>query len=581
MKIIFTLKTFLFHGLICIFILQSCNSSGKKTPSLESGRLALSESYCMPELVDKAWYTSTKKAPLLKGLDGINFNITTKSAEAQQYFNQGMMLVFGFNHAEAARSFYQAARLDSTCAMSWWGFANVLGPNYNFGMEPDNLQRAYDAVQKAERLSASCTPKEKALITALTFRYSNDPGLSRWSLDSAYAAQMRRVYKDFPDDMNISALFAESLMDLHPWDLFKKDGTIQPWTPEILAVLEDGLKKDPRHPGLNHYYIHGVEMSHNPEKGLASADLLCNLVPGAGHLVHMPSHIYIRTGKYHEGVVANQKAVLVDSAYVEACHANGSYPLALFPHNYHFLAACGTLNGESRNAMIGANQTKAHAYNKLLLNPNWSMLQHFYSIPLFVQIKLGKWNEIQNTPEPDKELEYPRVIWHYAQGMAELAQNKTRKAGKHLNAMMSIMQDSTLKKLTIFGVNSVYDICQIAAETLEGEIHAKEGDYTAAVRLLRSAMAIEDKLKYQEPPDWFFSVRHNLGAVLIETGDYPEAIAVYKDDLKNYPENGWALVGLMNAYNKLDDQPNYQNFRNRFELAWKYADISIASSRIL
>jgi tetratricopeptide (TPR) repeat protein len=581
MKRIFTLKSVLFHGLSSIFLLQSCGISEKKTSSLASGRQALSEKYCSPELVDKLWYTSTKKAPLFRGLDGIHFNITTKSAEAQQYFNQGMMLAYGFNHAEAARSFHEASRLDSTSAMCLWGFAYVLGPNYNFGMEPDNLQRAYNAVYKAEKLSSGCTQKEKSLIHALSYRYSNDPNVKRSSLDSAFASQMRLVYKKYPKDVDIAALFAESLMDLHPWDLFKPDGTAQPWTPEILTVLEQGLKMDARHPGINHYYIHAVEMSHTPEKGMASAELLCNLIPGAGHLVHMPSHIFIRTGKYHDGVVANLKAVLVDSSYVEACHANGSYPLALFPHNYHFLAACATLDGESRNAIIGATHTKALAHNKLLFDPYWASLQHFYSIPFFVHVTLGKWDEIQNMPEPEKELTYPRVIWHYAQGMALLAHHKTSKAEKQLQAMMSLMQDTTLKKLTIFGANSVYDICQIASETLDGEIRAKKGDYPAAVKLLRSALVVEDNLKYQEPPDWFFSVRHNLGAVLIESGNYQEAIKVYKEDLEHFPENGWALAGLMNACQKLGDQADYQEFKNRFEQAWKYADISIASSRIL
>ena len=581
MKRIFTLKSILIYGLSFNFVIQSCSFSEKKVSSLKNDREALYENYCMPELADNAWYSSSKKAPLFKGLDGIHFIITTTSKEAQAYFNQGMMLAYGFNHAEAARSFYEAARLDTSCAMCQWGYAYVLGPNYNAGMEPDNLQRAYDAVIRAQKLSKNSTQKEKELIIALTGRYSIDASINRSVLDSTYASEMRKVFEKYPKDEDIAALFAESLMNLHPWDLFRSDGTIQPWTPEIITVLENSLKLSPRHAGLNHFYIHAMEMSGEADKALASASLLEDLVPASGHLVHMPSHIYIRTGRYHDGTVTNIKSVIADSAYTEACHASGAYPLLYNPHNYHFLAACATLGGESRKAMIGAYQTKAHAYKKLLLHPYYATILHFYSIPLFVQVKLGQWDEIRNTPEPDKELTYPRIIWNYAQGMAALAENKPKKAGKHLNGLNTIMQDTALKNMTIWGVNRIMDICNIASQSLDGELHAKKGDINGAVRLLKSAMAMEDQLKYQEPPDWFFSVRHNLGAVLMESGKYQEAIEVYRQDLMKYPENGWALVGLMNAYNKLGDRMNYEDSKKRFDLAWKYADIKISSSRIL
>lgn len=580
MKRIFTLKSILIYGLGFIFVIQSCSFSEKKSPSFKNDRQAMYENYCMPELADKAWYNSSKKAPLFKGLDGIHFKITTMSNEAQDYFNQGMMLAYGFNHAEAARSFYESARIDSTCAMCQWGYAYVLGPNYNASMETDNLQRAFDAVTRAQKLSERCTQKEKDLINALSARYSIDATIKRSLLDSTYAAEMRTVYNIYPNDEDIAALFAESLMDLHPWDLFQSDGTIQPWTPEIIMVLENSLKSSPHHAGLNHFYVHAMEMSDEADKALPSATLLENLVPASGHLVHMPSHTYIRTGRYHEGTVTNIKSVNADSAYMDACHASGAYPLLYNPHNYHFLAACATLGGESRNAMIGAYQTKAHSYKKLLLHPYFTTLQHFYSIPLFVQVKLGRWDEIRNTREPDRELKYPRIIWNFAQGMASLAQNKPKKAGKYLNHLNTIMQDTALKDMTIWGVNRLTDICKIASQSLDGELHAKKGDIDGAIRLLKSAMAIEDQLKYQEPPDWFFSVRHNLGAVLVESGKYREAIEVYNEDLVKYPENGWALMGLMNAYNKLNDLKNFEDSKKRFESAWKYADIQIASSRI-
>jgi tetratricopeptide (TPR) repeat protein len=571
------------YSILLLLFFSSCNQRAEKRQETTQ-RNPTSSQYgvlCAPEVIDKSWYSSGKQAPLFSGLGGIHFPVSTKSAKAQQYFDQGLMLSFGFNHAEAARSFYEATRQDSTCAMCWWGFAFVLGPNYNAGMEKDNFQRAFDAVQKAKALSASSTPKEKDLIDALTHRYSNDTTIARAVLDSSFAASMRKVYNKYSDDASIASLYAESMMNLHPWNLWTKDGTIQPWTPEILKVLEKSLKTDPKHPGANHFYIHATEMSAHAESALASADLLMDLVPGSGHLVHMPSHTYIRIGRYHDGVVSNQKAAQVDSLYTAACHAQGMYPLAYFPHNYHFLAACAALSGESKAAMIGAKETANHAHKSLLLDPAWGTLQHYYSIPWYMEIKLGLWKEILNAPTPEKELKYPSVIWHYARGMASLAQNKPAEAKKNLANIKAIMQDKSLKDLSIWGINSVFDLCLIAAKTLEGEIHAKEKKYASSIALLKEAIAQEDALNYNEPPDWFFSVRHHLGAVLIEAGKYQEAIAVYQQDLKIYPENGWALKGMMNAYEKLGDKKSYKQTKLRFEKAWKYADIEIATSRIL
>jgi len=568
---------------LLIFLLSSCTEKSKNNQEAAKtvDDIAQSALLCAPEVTDKAWYTSGKKAPFFKGLEGIHFPISTKNVETQRYFDQGLMLSFGFNHAEAGRSFYEATRQDSSCAMSWWGFAYVLGPNYNAGMEKDNFQRAYDAVQKAKSRATTCTPKEKDLIEALTHRYSKDTTITRSALDEAYANAMRKVYKKYPNDPTLATLFAESLMDLHPWNLWNKDGTIQPWTPEIIAVLEKCLQLEPRHAGANHFYIHATEMSTEAEKALVSADLLRDLVPGSGHLVHMPSHTYIRVGRYHDGVVVNQQAGLIDSLYTEACHAQGAYPLSYFPHNYHFLAACATLAGESKAAMEGAFATSNHAQQKLLRDPAWATLQHYYAIPWYVEVKLGLWNDILKARSPEKDLKYPLVIWHYAKGMAMLSQNKILEAKKHLAAMKVAMSDEKIKDLTIWNINSVYDLCVIAANTLDGEIHAMEKNYASAIALLKKAVAQEDALNYNEPPDWFFSVRHHLGAVLIEAGKFQDAVMVYEEDLKTYRENGWALRGLMNAFEKLEDKKNYVKTKNRFEKAWKYADIQISASRIL
>jgi tetratricopeptide (TPR) repeat protein len=571
----------LLYSLCFSIIFSSCNHRTENKATTKADSVTAKYGCCTSEVVDTTWYSSGKKAPLFSGLDGIQFSISTKNSEAQKYFDQGMMLSFAFNHAEAGRSFFEATRQDSTCAMCWWGFAYVLGPNYNAGMEKDNFQRAYEAMHKAKKYSTSCTPKEKDLIEALTHRYSNDTTIARTMLDSAYAAAMRKVYKKYSADVTITSLFAESLMDLHPWNLYKKDGSLQPWTPEILSVLNKCLRKEPNHAGANHFYIHATEMSQRAEIALASANLLRDLVPGAGHLVHMPSHTYIRIGKYHDGVIANQKAVLVDSLYMEACHAQGVYPLAYYPHNYHFISACATLCGESKIAMIGANATSSHSHKKLLREPAWATLQHYYAIPWFVEVKFGLWNDILLSPAPEKNLKYPSVIWHYAQGMAMLSQNKIPVAKKHLAEMKGIMTDTTIKDLSIWGINSVYDLSIIASKTLNGEINAKEKKYAAAITLLEEAVAKEDALNYNEPPDWFFSIRHHLGEVLIAAGKYQEAIKVYHEDLKTFRENGWALKGLMNAYEKLGDKKKYEETKIRFDAAWKYADIKITSSRII
>jgi len=568
--------------LCCSMLFCSCNKRAEnKNEGSKTKPVSANYSCGTPETTDKLWYSSGKKAPLFSGLEGLNFSISTKNKEAQRYFNQGLMLSFGFNHAEAARSFFEITRQDPKCAMGWWGFAYVLGPNYNGGMEKDNFQRAYNAVKKAQLYSGSCTEKEKDLIEALSHRYSNDTTAVRSKLDSTYAVAMRKVYKKYSNDATIGSLFAESLMDMHPWNLWKKDGSIQPWTPEIIAVLKKCIQLEPKHAGANHFYIHATEMSKHAEEAEGSADLLRTLVPGSGHLVHMPSHTYIRMGRYHDGVLTNQKAVAVDSLYLEACHAQGAYPLAYYPHNYHFIAACATLDGESKVALEGAFKTANHAHKKLLRVPAWATLQHYYSIPWYVEVKLGLWQDILKSKAPESDLKYPLVVWHYAQGMAMLSQNKTAEAKKHLATMKKIMLDTKIKELTIWGINSVYDLCSIASKTLEGEINAKEKKYNNAITLLKEAVHQEDALNYDEPPDWFFSVRHHLGAILLDAGKYKEAVKNYEEDLKNYPKNGWALRGLMIAYEKLGDKKKYEDTKKRFESSWKYADISINSSRIL
>ncbi|GEP97096.1 tetratricopeptide repeat protein [Chitinophaga cymbidii] len=551
-----------------ILLLIACNNNTKtsqKAPDIS----------CYPTRVtDKDWYASGKKAPRLEGLEGINFSISTKNKEAQEYFNQGMMLLYGFNHAEAARSFYEAARLDTTCAMAYWGYAYVLGPNYNGGMEEDNFQRAYEAAAKAKSLDAPCTGKEKALIHALTSRYAMPAPSDRKPLDIAYAASMKKVYEQYPADPDIGALYAEALMDIHPWDLYeKKTKKPHPWTQELLAVLEHLIKLNPRHPGAHHFYIHALEASATPEKALPSARALDTLVPGAGHLVHMPSHIYINTGDYHAGALSNIRAVEVDSSYAAACHAQGAYPLAYYPHNYHFLAALATLEGNSAMAWKAAKKLQEHTAQDIMHLPEWGTLQHYYTIPYYVAVKFGMWDTILSIPAPPKDLVYPRAIRHYARGMALLGKNSISGAKAELDKLKTLAADTILQHITVWDINTTADLVQIALKVLSAKAAVKNNDPAAAIALLREAVAIEDDLNYNEPPDWFFSVRHYLGTVLLDAGKYREAESVYREDLQTWKKNGWALIGLYHSLVAQNKNSEAEKIKPAFDEAWRFADV--------
>ncbi len=538
--------------------------------------------HCAPKTADKDWYASDTKAPLLGGLDGIDFKITTRNVETQAYFNQGLMLSYGFNHAEAARSFFEASRHDTTCAMAYWGYAYVLGPNYNAGMEEGHYERAYAAVQKARLHAAGCSEKERLLIEALALRYTETPPEDRGPLDVAFSAAMNTVYQRYPDDAEISALYAESLMNLHPWDLYdNRTKEPKPWTPEIVALLERSLQRHPRHPAAHHLYIHAVEASNQPERGLESARILEALVPGSGHLLHMPSHIYIRTGHYHLGSLANVAAIAADSAYFTACHAQGTYPLAYYPHNHHFLAATATLQGNSKLAWAAAKKVQENTAQELMALPGWGTLQHYYTIPYYVAIKFGRWDDILSIPPRTDSLVYPAAVLHYARGMAYLGKDHVAKAEHELGLLKTLAQHPQLHAVTVWDINSAYDIVQIAVHVLSAEIHHKQQRYAQAIPLFYAAISAEDELNYNEPPDWFFSVRHQLGQTLLEAGRYAEAERIYREDLKNHPENGWALIGLHAALQQQRRTDEAAFAKKRFDKAWQHADVVISSSSCL
>jgi hypothetical protein len=387
------------------------------------------------------------------------------------------------------------------------------------------------------------------------------------------------VQRRYPDDLDAATLFAEALMDTMPWQYWTKDGEPKPETGELLATLESILERNPDHPGANHMYIHAVEASPNPDRGIASADRLRNLVPGAGHLVHMPSHIYIRVGRYHDAVLANQRAIEADQDYITQCHAQGLYPLGYMPHNHHFLLASAAIAGESELAIQAAHHTAAMADQKMMREPGYGTLQHYYSIPLYTLAKFGKWDEILAEPAPAEDLKYPTGVWHYARGLAFTAKGQPQEAAQELAQLKAIAADPSLEKVTIWDINTSSSLLNIASEVLAGELAAKQGDYENAIAYLETAVSLEDNLNYDEPPPWLSPVRESLGAVLLEAGRAAEAERVYREDLKRFPENGWSLYGLAQSLRVQGKAEEARTVQARFEKAWKYGDATLSASR--
>ncbi|MEO8067353.1 MAG: hypothetical protein ABI599_06640 [Flavobacteriales bacterium] len=555
---------------VLVSVFTAC--TGPAPPAITTAEVPAAKG-CGPVLTDdKAWYTSGKHEPFLAGLDGLHYPITTDSDSAQHYFDQGLVLAYGFNHAEAARSFWEATRTDATCAMAWWGFAYVLGPNYNAGMEPDSYARAYEAIGKAQALSGTCTEKEKGLISALALRYTADAPEDRAPLDKAYSEALRELTAHYAEDADIAAMFAESLMDQHPWDLWEKDGKEKAWTPEIIAALERSMKTFPTHFGAHHLYIHAVEASLTPERALPSAEFLGSAVPGSGHLTHMPSHIYIRTGRYHQGVVANQHSVTVDSGYTALCHAQGMYPLGYFPHNIHFLSTCAAMEGNSAVAWSSAMDLRDHLAKSLFAEPGWSTLQHFQGYPYFVGVKLELWDKLRAEPLPDSAWTYATALWHYGQGRMSAHMGDLAAARHHLEDLRVAAADTVVAAMRIWGINPAPMILAVAINVLEGEVLLAEGKQDEGIARLTDGVTAEDALQYQEPPDWSFPVRHDLGAALLHAKRYDEAEAVYRADLVNWPENGFALTGLKRALEGAGKKADADALTTRISKAFAYAD---------
>ncbi|MGE0587801.1 MAG: tetratricopeptide repeat protein [Cyclobacteriaceae bacterium] len=522
--------------------------------------------------------TPIYETPLFDNLGKYRLGITTESEAASRFVTQGIIMANGFNHAEAARSFHEAIRQDSTCAMAWWGLAYVLGPNYNTNSSTGENKEILDAVDNAVAFSSNASPWEKALVNTLRIKYGEDGSAVD---EEGYAAAMKNVYDQFSDNDFIVTLYGESLMNLHAWDLYtRKGGEPKPWTPDIVSVLENALQLNPENPLANHLYLHATEAAPDVEKALVSAERLKTLVPGAGHLVHMPSHIYINTGDYHEGSLANEEAVKVDSTYIAQCQAQGVYPQLYYPHNWHFLSATAALEGRGGRSIEAAFKTADIIDRNYLRQDGFGTTQHYITIPYNVLVKFAQWEKVLALPAPDDDLDYPKAIWHYAQGMALANTGKLERAKEELAELKRLSESDDVKSLIVWEINSASELCTIASNVLEAEIFRLKGDYKSAEDLFKAAIALEDQLNYNEPPDWFFSIRHFLGDLYMDMERFQDAESVYREDLTYWVKNGFALNGLRHALLKQGKEDEGEEVRKEFAEAWKYADSQLRYSRI-
>lgn len=516
-------------------------------------------------------------APRLQNLGSHTFRVKTRSRQAQQFFNQGINLSYGFNHAEAMRAFREVARLDPNCAMAYWGQALVLGPNINMAMTPEAEPEAYKLVQKAVALKKHASSKEREYIDALAKRYSGDAKPDRKALDQAYASAMKSLAKKYPNDLDAVTLYVESLMDLRPWNYWTRDGVPYTETPEIVSLLESVLSRNPNHPGACHFYIHAVEATKSPERAEAAADRLFKLMPGAGHMVHMPSHIYFRVGRYADASMANSRASAVDEEYIAQCQAQGIYPLAYYPHNLHFLYAAAGFEGNSELSILAAEKVAAAIPHHVL--KDFPMLQGFLAIPELALARFGRWERILKLPAPHDTL-FLKGIRHYVRGTAFAGTGRLEEAAAELTALRGILADKALDAAPVsFSNNTARAILGIAPEMLEGEVLALQGKFAEAVAHLETATRLEDALVYIEPPDWNLPTRQALGAVLLQAGRAAEAEAVYWQDLRKYPHNGWSLFGLGQSLRKQGKNEEAVMVEQRFQKAWAQADVKLAASR--
>jgi tetratricopeptide (TPR) repeat protein len=554
--------------LLCLtlmFLLGACSKSSPKPPESDA------------ELIARAG------APLFDGMGNHHHPITTDSIGAQKYFDQGLVIDFAFNHAESIRSFRAAQKLDANCAMCYWGEALALGPNINVTSngrvvmsDPDRLA-AHTAITKALALKDRVSQAEKDYIEALARRYNGDLSSPRGPLDTAYSDAMRELHKKYPDDNDAASLFAESLMNTMPWDYWLDPDHPKPQTSEVIAALEGVLARAPDHPLALHLYIHAIEASAKPARAEQAADILIDLVPGAGHLVHMPAHIYWRVGRYNDASEANMRAAAVDEAYIAQCNAQGFYPALYYPHNIHFLWAASSMEGRSKIAIEAARRVAANV--RLEMIEQFPGVEFFHTIPMLALTQFGRWDEILSEPQPADNLAYSNAIWRYARATALARTNKPAAAEYEYEQFLALAASSKVSFLETVDYPARH-LLMIAGELILGEIATAKGDQSGAISHFENAVASQDKLPYTEPPFWYYPTRQSLGAALLAAGQYVAAEAVYRRDLKDYPRNGWSMFGLIESLKQQAKNDEADLIQEKFKLAWALADVTLTSSRM-
>lgn len=522
-------------------------------------------------------------APLFSGMGDYHRTITTSEPGAQRYFDQGMVLGFGFNHAEAIRSFRAAQRLDDACAMCYWGEALVTGPNINVTakgkaiMSSADQVAAYAALQKAIERRADATDVERDLIDALAARYAPSPVEDRAPYDRAYANALGELTRKYPADDDIAALYAEAWMNTMPWNYWSDGGTPRPEIVPVLAALETSIARNPRHPLTLHLYIHAVEASSNPARGEDEADTLLNLVPGSGHLVHMPAHLYWRVGRYNDAAEANVRAAAIDEEYIAQCNAQGFYPALYYPHNIHFLWAAASMEGRSAVAIDAARRVAANV--RLEQIEQFPTVEFFHTIPLLALVQFGRWQELLAEPAPRADLAYSTAIWHYARGVARANAGDVAGAESEYTALQPLKAND--KVLSLDGNDyPASTLLGIADALLAGEIALANEELTDAVAHFERAVSLQDGLPYTEPPFWYYPTRQSLGLALLRAGRAAEAEEVYRRDLEQYPHNGWSTFGLIQALTAQNKTAEADEHRGHFEMMWGLADVELAASRL-
>lgn len=517
------------------------------------------------------------KMPLFDNLGTHTHKISTSSPEAQAYFNQGYRYLFNFNHAAAISSFKEALKRDANCAMCWWGIAFAYGPNINMPMMPDAHAPANEAIKNAQRLAGGASEAEQAYIAALTKRYAGDPAADRAVLDNAFAEAMRDVAKKYPNDLDAVTLYAEALMDTSPWDYWLADRRApKPGMEDLVPTIESVIKRDSKHAGALHLYIHAVEASDNPGRAEKAADTLGTLIPGAGHLVHMPTHIYNRIGRYDDGVTWNQKAAKADEGYFAATNDRGMYAAMYYVHNLHFVWTAATNDGRSALALEYAKHVADNIQPQMARDiPG---IEAFVPTLLYAQLRFGKWDDVLAAEKPDAQLHYATAIYHYARARAFAAKGDVKNAKAEQAKIRPSFTEADAKKFDSFGVPGE-GMVTIAGHIAEADIALAQKQLPAAIKTLRAAVAAQDVLKYTEPPWWDFPTRQFLGAALLKANKAREAETVYRDDLKEWPKIGWSLHGLSQALERQGKKREAGETQAAFDQTWTRADVKLKESR--